>query len=96
VLGIFLPGADDAGAWVAGKAATDDGLLTFLSRARGWAAGSGGVYYPLRRRDLDSFLDYDDAVRRVRAIAANAEADAADRQLAQELLVAIEQGEESP
>jgi hypothetical protein len=87
-------GADEARQWVEKQTSTDSGLLTFLSHARGWAANSNiGVYYPLRKNDLQNFLDYEEAVRRVRAIAASSTASEADRDLAAELLVAIDQGQ---
>jgi hypothetical protein len=86
---------DQARKWVETQTVTDTGLLLFLSRVRGWAASSNiGVYYPLRRRDLENFLDYDDALRRVQAISTRADASEADRQLASELLQAFGQGEQ--
>lgn len=89
-------GADEARRWVESQIRTDSGLLTFLSHARGWAANSNvGVYYPLRRNDLQNFLDYEEAVRRVRAIAASSAASEADRELAAELLRAVKQARET-
>ena len=86
-------GTEEARQWVGAQTATDAGLLDFLSHVRGWAASSNvGVYHPLKRRDLENFLDYENAVQRVEAISLGAEASAADRQLALELMTAIEQG----
>jgi hypothetical protein len=50
-----------------------------------------GVYYPLRRQELQCFIDYDDAFRRVQAISTSANAPEEERQLASELLVAFQQ-----
>jgi len=88
-------GTDDARRWVEAKTETDAGLLAFLYRARSWVASSSiGVYYPLKQRDLQNFLDYEDAVRRVGTIATSATASEADRKRAAELVVAFEQGRE--
>ena len=48
-------------------------------------------FIPLKRRNLENFLDFDKAVQRLKAISSNAEAAEADRQLASELLIAVEQ-----
>jgi hypothetical protein len=50
------------------------------------------VYYPLKRRDLENFLDYQTAVDRVRNIAASEETSNEGRELAARLLIAFEQG----
>jgi hypothetical protein len=72
---------------------TDSGLLAFLSRVRSWRASSNvGVQYPLRQRELENFLDFENAVRRMEAVASSASASDADRRLASELLLAVEQG----
>jgi predicted KAP-like P-loop ATPase len=85
-------GPDEPRRWVQAQTATDAGLLAFLARVRGWAASSTiGIYYPLRRRDLQNFIDVEDALQRVRAISTSANASQADRQLASELLTAFEQ-----
>lgn len=87
-------GEEEARRWVADRIETDTGLLALLSRVRGWVSSSNiGVHYPIRRRELSYFLDFDDAERRVRAISANELASEADRRLALELMVAIGQGE---
>ena len=83
-------GADEPKQWVKAQTQTDPGLLAFLSRTRSWAAARS-VYYPLKRRNLENFLDFDKAVQRLKAISSNAEAAEADRQLASELLIAVEQ-----
>jgi len=87
-------GNDDARTWVEANTRADDGLLAFLARARGWLSSSDdGIQYPLNRRDLSNFLDYDAAVRRVRAIAEDIQAAPERRQTAQELLLAFQQGQ---
>ncbi len=86
-------GTDEAKKWVEAQTAADAGLLAFLSRARGRVVSSAdGVYYPLKRHDLERFLNYEDALQRVRHIESNADTQAADRELAKELLVAFDQG----
>jgi hypothetical protein len=84
-------GTDEARRWVEAQTATDAGLLRFLSRVRGWAVRDV-VCYPLKRRDLERFLDYESAVRRVQEVQASPDTTEADRRLAAELLVAIRQG----
>ena len=87
-------GNDDARHWVEANTRTDQDLLAFLARARGWTSSSGGIQYPLKRHDLANFLDYDAAVERVRAIADNAQLAAHQRQLAAELLIAFQLGQQ--
>ena len=84
---------DDARLWVERNTQSDVDLLTFLSRARGWSSSNAGIQYPLKRGDLANFLDYDQAVRRVQAIADNPQALAEQRQLAAELLLAFQHGQ---
>src|SRR5262249_35654194 len=50
------------------QTATDSSLLLFLSSIRSWRATNGHVYYPLRREDLQNFLDVDDALQRLKVI----------------------------
>lgn len=85
--------SDDPRRWVEANTQTDEDLLAFLSRARGWSSNNAGIQYPLKRQDLSNFLDYDTAVRRVEAIAGDAKAPTERRQLASELLIAIQQGQ---
>ncbi len=85
---------DDARKWVQAITKTDDGLLAFLQRARGWIAENDRVYYPLQRRDLKNFLDYDEAVQRVQNISTDESVSSEDRQLANELLKAFRQDSE--
>jgi predicted KAP-like P-loop ATPase len=84
---------DEARQWVEKQTATDAGLLSFLSRVRSWMDVNGTQYYPLKRRDLQSFLDFDRATQRLQTIAANNDVPTTQRALAQELLAAITQGE---
>lgn len=87
-------GNEEARDWVSAFITTDEGLLAFLSAARSWIASSThGVYYPLKRRDLEPFLDVDDALRRVDTIARNANASEADKKLAGDLRNAFVQGD---
>jgi predicted KAP-like P-loop ATPase len=86
-------GTEEARRWVETQTVTDSGLLAFLSRVRSWRASSNvGVQYPLRHRELENFLDFENAVRRMEAVASSANASDADRRLASELLLAVEQG----
>ncbi len=84
---------DDAKNWAQANTQSEQDLLAFLSRARGWLLSSSlGVQYPLNRRDVGHFLDYDSTVQRVRAIAARPDVSTENRRLANELLLAFEQG----
>jgi hypothetical protein len=84
-------GADEVRNWVEAQTRTDAGLLQFLSRTRGWAAGSEGVYHPLKRRELEHFLDFDRALQRLAAIADNPNSTESERKHASELIEAAEQ-----
>jgi predicted KAP-like P-loop ATPase len=84
---------DDAKNWAQANTQSEENLLAFLSRARGWSLSSDrGVQYPLKRQDVGHFLDYDATIQRVRAIAARPDGSTADRLLANDLLLAFEQG----
>jgi predicted KAP-like P-loop ATPase len=84
---------DEVRRWVEKQVAPDAGLLTFLSRVRTWMNVNGIQYYPLKRRDLENFLDFDRAIQRLQAIAADGDAPSTQRVLAEELLTAVTQGE---
>ena len=84
-------GEEAARRWVATQTDTDRGLVDFLLRARGWRASNDRVYYPLSRRDVGRFLNYDEALQRLRAIIDDATATAELRRRAQELLQAAQQ-----
>jgi hypothetical protein len=84
--------SDPARAWVAANIRTDAELLRFLSRARGWSSGSGGVRYPLRRGDLENFLNYESARQRVERIANDSNSNPESRKLATELVGAFRDG----
>jgi predicted KAP-like P-loop ATPase len=78
--------------WVSAQTARNAGLLSFLSRVRSWRASSGaGIQYPLKRRDLENFLDFDAALKRLETISSSTEASEPDRRLAHELLIAAKQ-----
>jgi hypothetical protein len=89
-------GTDEARDWVSARISTDEDLLTFLSSVRSWAASSTiGIYYPLKRRDLEPFLDFDAALRRVDVIARDTAAPVEQRRLAADLRNAFVQGDSS-
>jgi hypothetical protein len=85
--------ADEARGWVEAQTKTDAGLLAVLSSVRGWATLNGVKYYPLRRRDLEHFLNFDLATRRLEVISRNDNASEAERARASELLEAIRQSD---
>lgn len=73
--------------WIADETKTDSGFLRLLAACRGWRSSSSkGLYYPLSRRDLSQFIDYDEALVRLREIRANGEAPTQDREQAEALL----------
>jgi hypothetical protein len=87
-------GTDEARDWVTAFTATDQGLLTFLSSARSWTASTArGVYYPLKREEVQPFIDVDAAIARVNAIIQRATATTDEKNRARELLNAFAQGE---
>jgi len=87
-------GTDEARDWATAFTATDEGLLTFLSSARSWTASSAqGVYHPLKREELQPFIDVDAAIARVNAIIQRATATADEKKQARDLLNAFVQGE---
>ena len=55
--------------WVQEQTRTDAGFLALLSACRGWLQTNNGTYYPLNCRDLRNFLDFDEALERLRRIA---------------------------
>lgn len=86
---------DEAGVreWVTEQQADDAKFLKLLSGCRGWRATDKGTDYPLNRRDLSHFLDFDQALGRLKAISEDAEKPEKERLLASELLKAAEIGE---
>lgn len=86
---------DEAREWVEKQTATDEGLLVFLSHVRSWMNVNGVQFYPLKRRDLENFLDFELAMRRLQVIALDNQASSAQRALASELLTAAKQGDDS-
>ena len=87
-------GTDEARDWVTAFTATDEGLLTFLSSVRSWTASSGrGVYYPLKRAELQQFIDVGAAIARVKAIMESDTATPDAKKLAEDLMIAFAQGE---
>jgi predicted KAP-like P-loop ATPase len=78
--------------WCSERTRTDEGLLEFLSKSRGWVSSSSlGIYYPLNKQTISDFIDYDDAVARVQKLAGSAK-DRRTKELAEELTVAFQQG----
>ena len=83
-------GNDEAREWVQAQTQTVRGLLKFLSSARGWRQINDRTYYPLQRRELGNFLDYDAALQRLRLVSAAPETAPEDRQTALALLEAAD------
>jgi predicted KAP-like P-loop ATPase len=79
--------------WVREQQSTDSGFLELLSACRGWMQ-SDKTYHPLNRRDLNQFLDFDQALKRLRLIADNNDKLKAERALARELLEAAKIGKD--
>jgi hypothetical protein len=92
----WLQGGDpeEVRLWATQQTGTDAGLLLFLSRIRSWRAANGHVYHPLRRDDLQNFLNADGALRRLEVISKSTDTPEQQRKLASELLGAAEQGRE--
>ena len=91
----WMQAGDEAGVleWVREQQTTDAGFLTLLSACRGWMQ-SDKTYYPLKRRDLKHFMDFDKALERLRGISENTDRTEDERALAEELLEAAEIGED--
>ena len=86
---------DEVKEWVQAQTATDTGLLDFLASVRSWSGSSTfGVQYPLKRRDLEPFLNFDEAITRLRALSTNKDITEADRHRAQVLSDAANMGDE--
>ncbi|WP_195930380.1 KAP family P-loop NTPase fold protein [Hyphomicrobium album] len=91
----YLGDPSDVASWCKNQIESDAGLLAFLGKSRGWANATGiGVYYPLNRKNLSEFIDYDLAKERVERLFRHAE-ERDVRTRAKELLEAFKQGEES-
>ena len=73
--------------------ATDAGFLKLLAACRGWMQ-SDKTYYPLRSRDLEQFLEFDEALNRLRQIADDKSKTEDEMALAEELLRAAELGKD--
>ncbi len=86
--------ANEVKGWVEKQISTDPGLLAFLSKTRSWMNVNGVQFYPLKRRDLGNFLDFDRAVRRLEVIALDSDASPSQRTVAKELLAAAEHGDD--
>jgi KAP family P-loop domain len=88
-------GTNEARDWVSRLTEADEGLLDFLSVARGRAVSSHrGIYYPLKRRDLEPLMDVENVLQRLDAIAANPGATSDNRKRAGELRTAFVNGED--
>jgi predicted KAP-like P-loop ATPase len=84
---------DEVSEWVREQEATDERFLALLSACRGWMA-SDKVYYPLNRRDLTKFLDFDKALERLRRISENPDRTDDEKAMAKELFKAAELGKD--
>lgn len=98
VLGLmygWLQSGDESGVkeWVKEQQNTDKGFLEFLNACRSWMY-SDKTYYPLNRRDLKVFMDYDEVLERLKGISENADNTGEERALAEELLQAAEIGKD--
>ncbi|MDH5762369.1 MAG: KAP family NTPase [Nitrospinota bacterium] len=80
--------------WVQEQQETDEGFLKLLNACRG-RTYSDKTYYPLNKRDLKVFMDYDGALERLKGISENADKTDEERALAKELLQATEIGEDN-
>lgn len=80
--------------WVQEQQETDEGFLKLLNACRG-VRYSDKTYYPLNKRDLKVFMDYDEALKRLKYISENADRNDEERTLANELLQAAEIGKDS-
>jgi hypothetical protein len=78
----------EARAWVQAQTSTTTGLLAFLQKAKSWANRNGKTHYPLRRKNLDQFLDFDATLRRLEDI--SRQSDQKDQALAKELLATVD------
>jgi hypothetical protein len=86
-------GTNEVNDWVHVQTATNSGLLSFLKAVRSWSASSTfGVQYPLKRRDLMPFLDFDAAMARITAMSTNSDLAEENRRLAIETLEAADMG----
>ncbi len=79
--------------WVKEQQSTDERFLKFLNACRSWMH-SDKTYYPLNRRDLKNFIDYDEALERLKSISENANETDKEKALAEELLEAAEIGKD--
>ncbi len=82
-------GDADLKRWMDEQSQTDKGFLTLMGKCRGWAASGKEVYHPLNKRDLQVFMDFDQAVKRLQSISQDINKPAEDRHLAKELLEAV-------
>ena len=93
----WLQVGDETGvkAWVSEQIAADGRMLDFLNKCRSWLA-SGKVMHPIKRKDMANFMDFDAAEKRIRSIDADPKAADEERNLARQLLDAIQVGDEHP
>ncbi|OBQ70146.1 hypothetical protein A8146_28500 [Mesorhizobium loti] len=79
--------------WVQANTLDDRKFLSFLYHARGWVSSSNrGVYYPLKKNELDYFLDFESAVQRLYSIASDGKTSPADLDQARTLIEAAALG----
>lgn len=89
-----LGSEQDVRQWVNEQIETDSGFVALLQACREWRSSSvKGLYYPLTRDGMSNFLDFDQALERLRLIWASSQAQE-QRKAAEELLEAARQGAE--
>jgi hypothetical protein len=79
---------NEARAWVQAQTSTTPGLLAFLQKTKSWANRNGKTHYPLRRSNLEQFLDFDATLRRLENI--SRQSGQKDQALARELLATVD------
>lgn len=82
---------NEARAWVEAQTATTRGLLVFLCKTKSWLNRNGKTFYPLRRQNLEHFLDFDATLQRLEEI--SHQSGESDQALAKELLATVDDDE---
>lgn len=87
---------DDAKKWVERNTRSDEGLLEFLSNVRSFSHSSVyGLQFPLIRRNLEPFIDYDQSLARVKIIANSKKASGRMKKRARDVLESFIQGDKT-
>lgn len=83
-------GEEDLKKWMGEQSSTDSGFLKLLHKCRSWVASSSeGVSYPLNKRDVEAFMDFDAVIERLANISQDINAPEKDRELAIVLRAAV-------